>query len=53
MLLPRLYPILDPIASPMPMPVLCREELASAGCTLLQYRNKSGNARQMLEDAAN
>jgi len=27
------------------------EELASAGCTLLQYRNKSGNARQMLEDA--
>jgi thiamine-phosphate pyrophosphorylase len=27
------------------------EELAAAGCSLLQYRNKSGNARQMLEDA--
>jgi len=26
-------------------------ELAAAGCTLLQYRNKSGNARQMLEHA--
>ncbi len=27
------------------------EELASAGCTLIQYRNKSGNARLMLEQA--
>jgi thiamine-phosphate pyrophosphorylase len=27
------------------------EELAAAGCALLQYRNKSGNARQMLEQA--
>ncbi len=27
------------------------EELAAAGSTLLQYRNKSGNARQMLEEA--
>ena len=27
------------------------EELAAAGCTLLQYRHKSGNARQMLEQA--
>src|SRR5208282_4610447 len=26
-------------------------ELAAAGCTLLQYRNKSGNARQMLDEA--
>jgi thiamine-phosphate pyrophosphorylase len=26
-------------------------ELATAGCTLLQYRNKSGNARQMLDQA--
>ena len=26
-------------------------DLAAAGCTLLQYRNKSGNARQMLEEA--
>jgi thiamine-phosphate pyrophosphorylase len=27
------------------------EELAAAGCTLLQYRNKSGNARRILEEA--
>ncbi len=27
------------------------EELASAGVTLMQYRNKSGNPRQMLEQA--
>jgi len=27
------------------------EELAAAGVTLLQYRNKSGNAREMLEQA--
>jgi len=27
------------------------EELAAAGCTLLQYRNKSGSARQMLAEA--
>lgn len=27
------------------------EDLARAGCTLLQYRNKSGNARMMLEQA--
>jgi thiamine-phosphate pyrophosphorylase len=26
-------------------------ELASAGCTLLQYRNKRGNARRMLDEA--
>ncbi len=27
------------------------EDLAAAGCTLLQYRNKSGSARQMLAEA--
>ncbi len=27
------------------------EELAIVGCTLLQYRNKSGNAREMLDQA--
>lgn len=27
------------------------DELAAAGCTLLQYRNKSGNSRVMLEQA--
>ena len=52
MLLPRLYPILDagcfPDANGM---FSLAEQLAAAGCTLLQYRNKSGNARRMLEDA--
>ncbi len=50
--LPRLYPILDvgcfPHAAAM---FTAAEELAAAGCTLLQYRNKSGNARQMLDEA--
>ena len=27
------------------------EELLAGGCTLLQYRNKTGNPRQILEDA--
>jgi len=27
------------------------QDLASAGCTLLQYRNKSGHTRQMLKEA--
>jgi thiamine-phosphate pyrophosphorylase len=52
MLLPRLYPILDancfPDAAAM---ITAAEELAAAGCTLLQYRNKSGNSRHMLDDA--
>ena len=52
MLLPRLYPILDagcfPDANAM---FATAEELAAAGCTLLQYRDKSGNARQMLDQA--
>src|SRR6266849_5391271 len=52
MLLPRLYPILDtgcfPNADAM---FTAAEELAAAGCTLLQYRNKSGNARLMMDQA--
>jgi thiamine-phosphate pyrophosphorylase len=50
--LPRLYPILDR-AQFTDMKVLCdaTEELRAAGVTLVQYRNKSGNARQMLEEA--
>ena len=52
MLLPRLYPILDagcfPNANAM---FAAAEELAAAGCTLLQYRNKSGSARRMLDEA--
>jgi thiamine-phosphate pyrophosphorylase len=50
--LPRLYPILDR-AQFTDMKVLfdATEELRAAGVTLVQYRNKSGNARQMLEEA--
>jgi thiamine-phosphate pyrophosphorylase len=50
--LPRLYAILD--ASSFPdTDALCMaaSELIAGGVTLLQYRNKSGNARQMLEQA--
>jgi thiamine-phosphate pyrophosphorylase len=50
--LPRLYAILDvsffPDASTM---LTVAEELAATGLTLLQYRDKSGSARQMLEHA--
>ena len=52
MLLPRLYAILDPDcfrnADSM---FAAAEELVAAGVTLLQHRNKSGRARQMLEQA--
>jgi thiamine-phosphate pyrophosphorylase len=50
--LPRLYPILDR-AQFTDMKVLCdaTEQLRAAGVTLVQYRNKAGNARQMLEEA--
>ncbi len=52
MLLPRLYPILDGACFPDANAMFAAaEELAAAGCTLLQYRNKSGNARQMLDEA--
>lgn len=52
MLLPRLYPILDPgLFSDERTLIDAAESLAAAGCTLIQYRNKSGNARQMLEQA--
>jgi thiamine-phosphate pyrophosphorylase len=50
--LPRLYPILDAACFPDAAGMFAAaEELAAAGCTLLQYRNKSGNARRMLEEA--
>lgn len=50
--LPRLYPILDSSCrSSTPELMVLAEDLAGAGCTLLQYRNKSGNARIMLEQA--
>jgi thiamine-phosphate pyrophosphorylase len=50
--LPRLYPILDAGCFPNPLALITAAgELASAGVTLIQYRNKSGNAREMLEQA--
>jgi thiamine-phosphate pyrophosphorylase len=50
--LPRLYAILDASCFP-DTDALCMaaSELIAGGVTLLQYRNKSGNARQMLEQA--
>ena len=51
-ILPRLYAILE--ASRFPdTQALCvfADELIAGGITLLQYRNKSGNARAMLEQA--
>jgi thiamine-phosphate pyrophosphorylase len=49
---PRLYPILDAgcFASADEL-FSAAERLVAAGCSLLQYRNKSGNARVMLEHA--
>ena len=50
--LPRLYAILDAGCFPHALGLLAAAaELASAGVSLIQYRNKSGNARQMLETA--
>jgi thiamine-phosphate pyrophosphorylase len=49
---PRLYSILDAACFPNAAGMLtAAEELAAAGCALLQYRNKSGAARQMLYEA--
>ena len=50
--LPRLYPILDTSCFADPEALfLAAQELVAAGATLLQYRNKSGNARDMLAQA--
>jgi len=50
--LPRLYPILDrSLVADHESLVAVAIELVAAGCTLIQYRNKSGNARQMLDEA--
>jgi thiamine-phosphate pyrophosphorylase len=50
--LPRLYPILDAGCFPDALGLIAAaEELVSAGVTLIQYRNKSGNARVMLDQA--
>src|SRR3954469_15565695 len=51
-LLPRLYPIVDSSCRGSTQELMAlAEDLASAGCTLVQYRNKSGQARMMLEQA--
>ena len=50
--LPRLYAILDTSLFRDDAALLAAaQELAAGGVTLLQYRNKSGKARQMLEQA--
>ncbi len=50
--LPLLYAILDTACFPDVAAMFAvAEELAVAGVTLLQYRNKSGNARQKLAEA--
>lgn len=53
---PKIYPILDSsfISSPRRAEFLQRlgSELADAGVTLLQYRNKIGNESEILADAA-
>jgi len=51
-MLPRLYAILDRSLFPDSQAFRsAAEELKGAGVTLMQYRDKSGNARQMLEQA--
>jgi thiamine-phosphate pyrophosphorylase len=50
--LPRLYPIVDAAFFPTSQALAAfAEELVAGGCMLLQYRNKSGDARGMLEQA--
>jgi len=52
MKLPRLYAILDASRFPDPAAMwAAAEQLQAAGVTLLQYRNKSGNARQIVRQA--
>jgi thiamine-phosphate pyrophosphorylase len=52
-LLPRLYAIVDSSAHESTQELLAfADALAEGGCKLLQYRNKSGNARVMLEQAS-
>ena len=50
--IPSLYAILDVGQAHANFDLLeFVEELAAGGCTIIQYRNKSGNARVMLEQA--
>lgn len=51
-LLPRLYAIVDSSSRGSTRDLVAfAEDLASVGCTLLQYRNKSGNALVILQEA--
>jgi thiamine-phosphate pyrophosphorylase len=51
-MLPRLYAIIDAAFFPDTAALLAfAAELCDGGVTLVQYRNKSGNARQMLSQA--
>ncbi len=50
--LPKLYAILDRVAFPDATALIAAAgELLAGGTALLQYRNKTDNARQMLEEA--
>jgi thiamine-phosphate pyrophosphorylase len=49
--LPRLYCIADAGYLPAAGVINFARELAAGGCTLLQYRNKKGSARFMMEQA--
>jgi len=52
MLFSRLYPILDAACFEDAAALFAAaDELAVSGVTILQYRNKTGNARQMLDQA--
>jgi thiamine-phosphate pyrophosphorylase len=49
---PRLYAIVDPASFSRTVDLAAfAEELVAGGCTVLQYRTKSGNPRVMLEQA--
>ena len=51
--LPRLYAILDrPCFLDQKSLLACAEDLAGGGVTLLQYRDKNGSPRGILEDAS-
>jgi thiamine-phosphate pyrophosphorylase len=49
---PRLYPIVDAARFATTEDLISfADQLVASGCTLLQYRNKTGNARVMLDQA--
>jgi len=50
--LPRLYPIVDAACfADAEALISYSQELAAAGCTILQYRNKTSSAREILDQA--